>query len=204
MAESFLAQKRAAKIDNVKRINRDDARLLKIKNLSTTATGSIDEDVLKKLLESVAAHPTSQLNVKYVKEKLLEPGQHVIVYERNDAILPGSSEEEFPSAFIIYELFVEKERKLVAPVDILSSFDSKNRLLNLLKEENIPDGQVDVAGAGTIALRDLEHFMKEFGTELGLEICEIRYVIPQCRSSVLVDRYTSSKTQPHLCYLYFQ
>ena len=174
MAESFLAQKRAAKIDNVKRINRDDARLLKIKNLSTTATGSIDEDVLKKLLESVAAHQNSQLNVKYVKEKLLEPGQHVIVYERNDAILPGSSGEEFPSAFIIYELFVEKERKLVAPVDILSSFDSKNRLLNLLKEENIPDGKVDVAGAGTIALRDLEHFMKEFGTELGLEICEIR------------------------------
>ena len=174
MAESFLAQKRAAKIDNVKRINRDDARLLKIKNLDTTATGSIDKADVEKLLESVAAHPTSQLNVKYVKEKLLEPGQHVIVYERNDAILPGSSKEEFPSAFIIYELFVEKERKLVAPVDILSSFDSKNRLLNLLKEENIPDGQVDVAGAGTIALRDLEHFMKEFGTELGLEICEIR------------------------------
>ena len=175
MAESFSAQKRAAKIDNVKRINRDDARLLKIKNLDTTATGSIDKAVVEKLLESVAAHPTSQLNVKYVKEKLLEPGQHVIVYERNDAILKGSSGgEEFPSAFIIYELFVEKERKLVAPVDILSSFDSKNRLLNLLKEENIPDGQVDVAGAGTIALRDLEHFMKEFGTELGLEICEIR------------------------------
>ena len=174
MAESFLAQKRAAKIDNVKRINRDDARLLKIKNLSTTATGSVAEDVMKKLLESVAAHQNSQLNVKYVKEKLLEPGQHVIVYERNDAILQGSSGEEFPSAFIIYELFVEKERKLVAPVDILSSFDSKNRLLNLLKEENIPDGQVDVAGAGTIALRDLEHFMKEFGKELGLEICEIR------------------------------
>ena len=174
MAESFLAQKRAAKIDNVKRINRDDARLLKIKNLDTTATGSIDKADVEKLLESVAAHPHSQLSVKYVQQKLMLPGQHVIAYERNDAILKGRSGEEFTSAFIIYQLFVEKEKKLVAPVDILSSIDSKNRLLNLLKEENVPDGQVDVAGAGTIALRDLEHFMKGFGTELGLEICEIR------------------------------
>ena len=173
MAESFLAQKRAAKIDNVKRINRD-ARLLKIEDLDSTATGSVAEDVMKKLLESVAAHPTSKLSVEYVQQKLLLPGQHVIAYERNEAILPGSSGEEFASAFIIYQLFVEKEKKLVAPVDILSSIDSKNRLKDLLKEENIPDGQVDVAGAGTIALRDLEHFMKEFGTELGLEICEIR------------------------------
>ena len=171
MAESFLAQKQAAKIDNVKRINRDDARLLKIKD--TAATGSIDKDVVEKLLESVAAHPDSQLSVKYVQQKLMLPGQHVIAYGRNEAILPGSG-EEFTSAFIIYELFVEKERKLVAPVDILSSIDSKNRLKDLLKEQSIPDGQVDVAGAGTIALKDLENFMKEFGSELGLEKCEIR------------------------------
>ena len=172
MAESFEDRMKASLLDFVNKINRDDARLLKIKDLNTT--GSVAKDVVEKLLESVAAHPISQLNVKYVHHKLLKPGQYVIIYERNEAILPGSSEEEVPSAFIIYELFVEKERKLVAPVDILSSFDSKNRLLNLLKEENIPDGKVDVAGAGTIALRDLEHFMKGFGTELGLEICEIR------------------------------
>ena len=172
MTESFADQKFAAKIENVERINRDDARLLKIANVDET--GKMKAEVVTKLLESVAAHPESKLNIDYVHQKLTLPGQHVLAYQRNDSILPGNA-DELPSAFLIYRLFVEKKKKLVAPVDILSSFDSKRQLKNLLKQQNVPEDQVNVQGAGSTALLDLEQFMIQFAEELELESCEIRY-----------------------------
>ena len=128
---------------------------------------------VRKLLESVKAHPNSKLSPKYVEQKLKQPGQHVIVYYRNDSIFSGDAGKQ-PSAFSIYQLSVENQDELVAKVDILSSLDSKARLKDLLKEQNVSEDEISIEGAGSTLLLDLKQFMIKFAKELKLEKCEIR------------------------------
>ena len=101
MAKSFEQQKFESKWSNVKKINNDDDRLLKIKGV--IATGSLDPDEVKKLLKTVDLHGDSMLNPAYVEEQLNKRGQHVIVYNRNSDLLPDE-EQGLPSAFMLYQL----------------------------------------------------------------------------------------------------
>ena len=179
MAESFEDRMKASLWDFVNKINRDDARVLKIKDVYLT--GSIDPEEVKKLLKSVKEHGHSMLNPRYIEQQLFIPGQHVVVYDRNPDLLPDR-EDELPSAFLIFSpLFVEKGKKLVAPVDIHHSLDSKKRLREILRTQNLDEEEIDVQGAGTTALLDLEKFMIEFAEQLKLEICEIRYVLSELK-----------------------
>ena len=101
MAKSFEDHKSASKWSNVEKINNDDDRLLKIKDV--VATGSLDPEEVKKLLTTVRKHGDSMLNPDYVAQQLFKPGQHVIVYNRNSNLLP-EDEEGLPSAFMLYQL----------------------------------------------------------------------------------------------------
>ena len=101
MAKSFEDHKSESKWSNVKKINNDDERLLKIKDV--VDTGSLDPEEVKKLLTTVRKHGDSMLNPDYVAQQLIKPGQHVIVYNRNSDLLP-EDEQGLPSAFMLYHL----------------------------------------------------------------------------------------------------
>ena len=101
MAKSFEQQKFESKWSNVKIINSDDDRLLKIKDV--VATGSLKPEEVKKLLKTVKEHGDSKLNPKYVEQQLYREGQHVIVYNRNSELLQ-EDEQGLASAFMLYKL----------------------------------------------------------------------------------------------------
>ena len=102
MAKTFEQQKFELKWSNVKKINNDDDRLLKVKDVVATG-GSLDPEEVKKLLKTVDLHDDSKLSSAYVEEQLYKRGQHVIVYNRNSNLLP-EDEEGLPSAFMLYQL----------------------------------------------------------------------------------------------------
>ena len=102
MAKTFEQQKFELKWANVKKINNDDDRLLKVKDVVATG-GSLDPEEVKKLLKTVDLHDDSKLSSAYVEEQLYKRGQHVIVYNRNSDLLPDE-EQGLPSAFMLYQL----------------------------------------------------------------------------------------------------
>ena len=150
-------------------INENGGRFLKVR--VATQTKKILEcpdDILlvEKLVDSAKELQLqeSRLRHEYVQFLLQgEDNHYVIVYNRNEDKL--ANEGKGISGFMIYDMKLENNI-IDCYIHCLLSVDSRKKIVNLLTEEFDKSA---AQGCGTVALEDLEEFMKFMLRQLGQE-----------------------------------
>ena len=168
--ENFKANKEILKTSFTSSINKK-GRFLKV-SVATQTQNIILEcpgDILlvERLVDSATElleQGDSELNPEYVKGLLQgEDNHYVIVYNRNEDKL--TNEGNGISGFVIYDMKLENNT-IVCKIHCLLSVDSRRKIFNHLTEAS---DRSAVQGCGTVALKDLEDFMKFMLRHLDLE-----------------------------------
>ena len=168
--ENFKTEKEFLLTIFTSSINENGGRFLKVR--AATETQHIiseypdDISLVEKLVDSVKELQErweSGINPEYVRVLLQQKELHVIVYNRNEDKL--ANEGKGISGFMIYDMKLEN-KMIDCTIHCLLSVDSKKKIKNLLTEEF---DKKAVQGCGTVALEDLEDFMKFMLRHLGQE-----------------------------------
>ena len=158
--ENFEGKKEILKTSFTSSINESGGRFLKVKVATKTHILKCPDNIslVEEMVDSakeLQLQEGSTLNPKYVKYLLQGKANHyVIVYNRNKDKL--KNEGKGISGFMIYDMEL-KDGTINCKIHCLLSVDSKKKIFNHLTEK------VDrsaVKGCGTVALKDLEAFMK--------------------------------------------